>query len=374
MSICGGIAGNRGRNPIGIFIHNDAGGSSLNANYWANALASGRHNLENGFAHAYAGNDGVVQTEDDWNCAWHCGDSYCNTNYLSIEVCQSMGDLNTFKANEEKALKWCADKCKQYGITPNANTIRLHKEVFATACPHRSVEIHGGDAATKDYFIRRITELMSGQDKWIHDSTGWWYRYADGSYPKNSWLKLAGEWYYFDNRGYAIQNNWAVVGSDWYYFNDSCKMVRGFMKDRKYWYYLNPKAGSKPEGAMLTGWVSVGGTWYFFRRQNDGHPLGSMVTGFIDDGDYTYYFRPSKEGKYAEGSMVVGFKWIEEKKAWYYFNPDLDCQAVGSMMRNHWAVENGKRYYLKDDGKMACNETLTIGGKKYTFDKSGAVK
>lgn len=374
MSICGGVAGNRERNPIGIFIHNDAGGSSLNANYWANALASGRHNLENGFAHAYAGSDGVVQTEDDWNCAWHCGDSYCNTNYLSIEVCQSMGDLNTFKANEEKALKWCADKCKQYGITPNANTIRLHKEVFATACPHRSVEIHGGDAATKDYFIRRITELMSGQDKWIHDSTGWWYRYADGSYPKNSWLKLAGEWYYFDNRGYAIQNNWAVVGSDWYYFNDRCKMVRSFMKNGNYWYYLNPAAGSKPEGAMLTGFVKDGSVWYFFRRQNDGHPLGSMVTGFIDDGDYTYYFRPSKEGKYAEGTMVTGFKWIEEKKSWYYFNPDLDCQEVGSMMKNHWVKENGKKYYLKDDGKMACNETLAIGGKKYTFDKSGAVK
>lgn len=162
MSICGGIAGRRGKDPVGIFIHNDAGGSCLNAAYWANALANGSHNKENGFAHAYCGSDGIRQVEDDMNCAWHCGNTDGNTNYLSIEVCQSMGDLNTFKQNEERALQWCAQKCKQYGITPNENTIRLHQEVFPTACPHRSVEIHGGVAATKAYFVKRIKELMGG--------------------------------------------------------------------------------------------------------------------------------------------------------------------------------------------------------------------
>lgn len=162
MSICGGIAGRRGKNPVGIFIHNDAGGSSLNAAYWANSLANGSHNKEEGFAHAYCGSDGVRQIEDDANCAWHCGNTDGNINYLSIEVCQSMGDLNTFKQNEERALQWCAEKCKQYGITPNENTIRLHQEVFPTACPHRSVEIHGGVAATKAYFVKRIKELMGG--------------------------------------------------------------------------------------------------------------------------------------------------------------------------------------------------------------------
>lgn len=372
MSICRGIAGSRGRNPVGIFIHNDAGSDRANKAYYESWLPT--HNLEDGFAHYYVTSTGTLQAEDDWNAAWHCGQYDGNMNYLSIEVCQSMGDLNQFKANEEKALALAAEKCKQYGITPNENTIRLHKEVFATSCPHRSVEIHGGDSATKDYFVRRITELMSSSDKWVHDATGWWYRYANGSYPKNQWLKLAGEWYYFDERGYAIQNNWLVINNNWYYFNDSCKMVRGFMKDGNYWYFLNRKAGAKPEGAMLTGFVQDGTVWYFFRRQNDGHPLGSMVIGFIDDGDYTYYFRPSKEGKYAEGTMVTGFKWVEEKKSWYYFNTDKNCQPVGSMMRCHWIAEGGKRYYLKNDGKMACNEIMVINGKQYSFDKSGAVK
>lgn len=158
MSICRGIAGSRGRNPIGIFIHNDAGSKNANAAFYRNWLPT--HDLGNGFAHYYVANDGTLQAEDDTYMAWHCGQWDGNANYLSIEVCQSMGDLNVFKSNEEKALQLAAQKCKQYGITPSTSTIRLHQEVYATACPHRSVEIHGGASATKAYFIAKIKQYM----------------------------------------------------------------------------------------------------------------------------------------------------------------------------------------------------------------------
>lgn len=162
MGICGGVAGNRGRNPVGIFIHNGADSKNATTEYYKSYLQ--RANLENGFAHYYVCSDGILQAEDDENCAWHCGDLNGNINFLGIEVCQSMGDIETFEANEEKALRLAAKKCKQYGITPNANTIMLHQEVSATACPHRSVEIHDGKDATKAYFINRISELMFEQD------------------------------------------------------------------------------------------------------------------------------------------------------------------------------------------------------------------
>lgn len=158
MSICRGVAGRRGANPVGIFIHNDAGSQNANAAFYQKWLQT--HNLENGFAHYYVAQDGILQAEDDINHAWHCGDTAGNNNYLSIEVCQSMGDLEVFKKNEEKALQLAAQKCKQYGIEPNQNTIRLHQEVYATSCPHRSVEIHGGASGCKTYFINRIRELM----------------------------------------------------------------------------------------------------------------------------------------------------------------------------------------------------------------------
>ena len=83
-----------------------------------------------------------------------------------------MGDLNVFKANEEKALQLAAQKCKQYGIVPSESTIMLHQEVYATACPHRSVEIHGGAAQTKAYFINRIKELMNGNQSTTTDQEG----------------------------------------------------------------------------------------------------------------------------------------------------------------------------------------------------------
>ena len=161
MSICNGVAGNRGRNPIGIFIHNDAGSQNANAAFYRNWLPT--HPLENGFAHYYVAQDGVLQAEDDWNMAWHCGDTNGNSEYLGVEICQSMGDLEVFKHNEEKAFQLVASKCIQYGITPNENTIRLHQEVYATSCPHRSVEIHGGMKSTKAYFIERIRAHVKQQ-------------------------------------------------------------------------------------------------------------------------------------------------------------------------------------------------------------------
>lgn len=178
MSICKGIAGKRGRNPKGIFIHNDAGSKNANYSHYKNWLP--QHNLENGFAHYYVCSDGTLQAEDDSNVAWHCGNYDGNTNYLSIEVCQSMGDLAVFKKNEEKALKLAAKLCKKYGITPNSNTIKLHKEVYATGCPHRSVEIHGGDKKTKEYFIKKIKEYMSGisSDAKPNDTSGIEFTYA----------------------------------------------------------------------------------------------------------------------------------------------------------------------------------------------------
>lgn len=118
------------------------------------------HDLSPGFAQYYVADDYILQAEDDGNCAWHCGNDYYNTNALSIETCQSFGDKNIFLSNEQKALKLAAQKCNQYGIVPSESTIRLHQEVYATACPHRSVELHGGATATKQYFIGEIKKYM----------------------------------------------------------------------------------------------------------------------------------------------------------------------------------------------------------------------
>lgn len=157
-----GVAGARGCNPRGIIIHNDAGSQGANAGFYRSWLPN--QQAENGFAHYYVASDGTYQAENESNVAWHCANSYYNKNFIGIEVCQSTGDKNVFLSNEQKAFKLAAEICKRYGIIPNYDTIKLHKEVYATACPHRSWELHGQSVnAVKDYFITAINKYRNGQ-------------------------------------------------------------------------------------------------------------------------------------------------------------------------------------------------------------------
>lgn len=131
---------------------------------------------------------------------------------------------------------------------------------------------------------------------WVKNSKGWWYRNADGSYPKNKWSKLDA-WYYFNADGYAV-TGWHKIKGYWYYFGSDCR--------------------------MKTGWQEINGKWY--------------------------YLHPAKDGKWPEGSGHIG--WVELKGIWYY----LKTASEGT------------------ECSMACNESMIINGKKYTFDKNGRLK
>ena len=155
-------AGVRGHNPTGVVIHNDAGSNGANAGFYNSWLPN--HNPENGFAHVYIGNDGRLQASDFSNMAWHCANSYGNTNYASWEVCQSEGDLNQFLRNEQAVLDDVAKYMKQWGLTPNHDTVKLHQELSSTSCPRRSVEAHGGTVEScRSYFIAELNKRLTGQ-------------------------------------------------------------------------------------------------------------------------------------------------------------------------------------------------------------------
>ncbi len=183
--------------------------------------------------------------------------------------------------------------------------------------------------------------------KWIKNDVGWWYRYPDGTYPKAQWLKLD-TWYYFNEKGYALCEQWIKHNGKWYYLKKDCRMATGWQKVEGYWYYLGEN------GAMLDGWQKVKGKWYYLNKGEKDIPHGAMITGDFQDEDYEYLLSDS-------GAMITG--WVEKEGKRFYYNENKNCQPIGSMMRNHW---EGSRY-LKDDGCMAHNETLEIGGKKYTF-------
>ena len=158
MSFYNGIAGKRNSRPLGVCFHNDAGSAQANISFYEGWLPN--HNPKKGFAHAYVAEDGILMVEDLDYRAYHCGDSYGNTNFLSIEVCQSKGDKYTFLENEKKALDLAAEWFMIYGITPSKDTVKIHVDFSPTSCPHRSQEIHGSGEACRNYFIAELKKRL----------------------------------------------------------------------------------------------------------------------------------------------------------------------------------------------------------------------
>lgn len=153
-------AGKRGQNPTGVVIHNDAGSNGANASFYENWLPG--HNPEDGFAHVYIASDGRLQASEFDNKAWHCANSYGNANYASWEVCQSEGDLNQFLKNEQSVLDDVAKYMKQWNLKPSKDTVKLHRELSATSCPRRSVEVHGGTLEScRSYFIDELNKRLN---------------------------------------------------------------------------------------------------------------------------------------------------------------------------------------------------------------------
>ena len=109
--------------------------------------------------------------------------------------------------------------------------------------------------------------LSGGQ--WIQDEKGWWYKRADGSYPKNSW-------------GYEAYNG----KSYWYYFLDSGYMATGWVEVNGSKYYLFPNSDGW-KGRMLTGWQWIDGNCYYLdaQGQNEGALYRNTTTpdGFTVD-------------------------------------------------------------------------------------------
>ena len=179
-------------------------------------------------------------------------------------------------------------------------------------------------------------EIAAG---WVKNSTGWWYRNADGSYPRSCWKEIDGEWYLFNASGYML-TGWQRVKNTWYYLGGNGAMRTGWQKVEDKWYLLDPN------GAMLTGWQKENNKWYYLGAN------GAMRTGWQKIGNEWYYF-------YSGGAMATG--WVKDGKVWYYM-------ASSGAMQTGWKQIGGKWYYFYSSGAMAYS--TTVDG--YKLDASGA--
>lgn len=150
---------------------------------------------------------------------------------------------------------------------------------------------------SKAQFKKDIEQGINREEGWQKNSTGWWYQYSDGSFPKNKWAKIKDVWYYFDGSGYMYENKWFKhTDGSWYYLGDG-----GAMADN--------------------GWKTIKGKKYYFLKG------GAMKTGWLKDGDKWYYL-DANDGDMKTDHMVKG--------------------------ANGW-------YYLDKDGVMVTNKTISVG-------------
>ena len=219
---------------------------------------------------------------------------------------------------------------------------------------------------------------------WIQDSTGWWFRNADGTYPANQWAYINGAWYHFNAAGYR-ENGWITLNGVRFYLEADGRMVTGWKQMEETWYYFD---GS---GAMRTGWLQLGSTWYWL--DND----GKMVTGWKSFGGYWYYLGPSgnmyvgncsidgKRYQFCDTGYVVD-SWIYQDGIWYYCNSDRTYakgfKKIGSatyyfndkeQMATGWQNINDSWYYFESSGAMKTG-WLLLNNTWYWFENDGKMK
>ena len=139
-----------------------------------------------------------------------------------------------------------------------------------------------------------------GEGQWVQDAGGWWYRFADGTYPRGQALVIDGETYRFDQSGY-LRTGWVRDGRYWFHHGASGAMSTGWLVDGGAWYYLIPSWG-----AMAIGWVEDGGEWYYLNA------AGHMTTGWQKIEGSWFYLGDS-------GKMATGWRHIDGY--WHFFEP-----------------------------------------------------
>ena len=181
-----------------------------------------------------------------------------------------------------------------YAWTPTSGDVSLRVDVRDASYALHSTMLSVGSSPAPQ------PQPQPQAGEWKQDSRGWWYRNADGSYPKEQAVTIGGTVYRFDASGY-MRTGWVKDGGSWYYHADSGAQASGWTLVGGSWYYLDPSSG-----AMVTGWTQVGSAWYYLNA------AGDMATAWLKDGGSWYYLDPSS------GAMATG--WLQISGTWYHFS------------------------------------------------------
>jgi glucan-binding YG repeat protein len=103
--------------------------------------------------------------------------------------------------------------------------------------------------------------------------------------------------------------------------------------------------------ASTRGWVQENGKTYYIEN-------GKKATGWKNIDGKRYLF------KYADGSMITGWYTTVQGKRYYF--------EKNGAMHKYFMMLNGKKYYFNGEGVLFQNRWLNMDGKRYYCGKDGA--
>lgn len=247
-----------------------------------------RKDLDLGFYTHVVGNGIIYQTAQTDRGAWDVGGGWNYETYAAVELIESHSSKEEFLRDYYIYVELLRQLADEAGIPKTLDTSDLSGIKTHYHCTYNQPDNHSDHVdpytyleswgISKSQFKKDIENGVNRVDTWRKNSTGWWYEYSDGSYPKNKWLKINNEWFYFDNSGYCLISKWFKYNNKWYYLDARGAMVTGWKFINNYWYFFNK------DGDMQTGWIKYKETWYYLDPK-DGNMLSNT---FIKSGNGWY--------------------------------------------------------------------------------------
>ena len=136
--------------------------------------------------------------------------------------------------------------------------------------------IVSGKTLTEEMLKNDNGSLNDGYSHWIQTNAGWWFRFADGSYPKAAGATNSGS----GNSSAAQSYEWVQIDGNWWSFDSNGYLGTGWILDQIYgnWFYVDSNTG------MKTGWVQINGKWYYFNPVSDGTKGTMFANRMTPDG------------------------------------------------------------------------------------------
>lgn len=224
------------------------------------------------------------------------------------------------------------------------------------------VELEGQDyffqqngKAPKGFFTTEDKTYLFGDEGYILRGLQQYnkaYYYLDENGVRlGGWQQIGEDRYCFDGTDNAAIVGWHVGNDATYYFAFHGAAVNGLQTIEGYKYYFE-------ELKLQTGWKTLSGNRYYFDPDNGGMAKGGW---FTDSDGKTYYFG-------ADFTAVTGVCMIDNVE--YQFDADGVLLNSEAPTANIWVEEDGKVYYLDENGGRTVG-FATIDGSRYYFDAEG---